>query len=156
ELWRHGGMRRIAQIPVGPLLLVLGATTVLCQSMGALVLLGTGLVALAAVRSLRSRLPVYVLLCLPVLFVWARLGLDWEAEGPIEFLKEYVPERATSLEFRIVCEQVVLADVWRHPWLGASAWGVRAAATDPALSMVVLDSAWLITLSSSGLIGLAL
>ena len=156
HLWWHGGMRRLAQVPVAPLLLVLGATTVLCKSMGALVLLGAGVATLVAVRWLQSRLPVLVLLGLPLLFVGARLGLDWEAQGPIEFLREYAPERATSLEYRIVCEQVVLADVWRHPWFGASTWGVRAAAADPELAKVVLDSAWLITLSSFGFVGLAL
>src|SRR5580765_2078194 len=150
SLWRYGGMSRLAQVPMPWLLLLLFATTVLCKSMGALVLLLVGVAALAAMWSLHSRLPILLLIALPLLFVGARLGLDWNPGGLIEFVREYAPERASSLEFRVVCEQVFLAEAWHHPWLGASAWGVRAAAADPDLAKAVLDSAWLITFCSCG------
>jgi hypothetical protein len=155
SLWRHGALRRIGGLPAGMALLPLFAATLLCRSMGALVLMLCGLGCAFAVHRLRSTLPLRVMLALPVAFVAARLGLDWRAARIVDLVGSWAPERARSLQFRIHCEDVQLADLWQRPYLGWSAWG-PAVQTDADGTAIARDSYWLITVGNFGLVGLLL
>jgi hypothetical protein len=156
-LWRYGGLRSLGRLPAGPLLLALLVTTVLCKSTGALVLLVLVACAIVGTRALRSRLPLQALIAAPALFVFARIGLGWEAKDLTAMIENYAPDRARSVEFRIVAERAMLSAVWRRPLLGWSSWGV-----DPSFDArgsaqpVIRDSYWIITASNYGLVGLAL
>ena len=157
SLWRYGGLRRLGRLPAGPLLLALLVSTLLCKSTGALALLVLVAAAIAGTHALRSRLPLQAMIAAPALFVFARVGLGWEAKDFTSMLESWAPDRAHSVQFRIHAEHAMLSAIWRKPLLGWSTWGV-----DPALDArdfaepVVRDSYWIITASNSGLVGLAL
>jgi hypothetical protein len=153
------------------LLVGLLLVTILCKSMGALALLVAGIGAMVATRSMRSKLPLAVLLAGPLGFVVVRLGMDWQAHDLIEWLAAYAPDRASSLRFRIDCEQAFMPGIQQRPWLGWSAWGLGPPSSDVASwrlvwpvmtsessfpSDLARDSYWLITVMCFGIVGLGI
>jgi len=156
-LWWRGGLQRLAGMSVGWLLLFLLAATVLCKSMGALVLLALGAAAVFAVRAAGKRVAIWVLVVVPVLFVFARVICNWQARGLIDLLLPHYPDRAQSIEFRISSEQAFMPGIWQRPWFGWSAWSFTPASPDPDDPLhIARDSYWLITSCCFGLVGLGL
>jgi hypothetical protein len=153
-LWRHGAERRLGGLPAWSLCAALLATTVFCRSLGALALLLLGCLSLACARALRRSWPLLLFALLPVLFVAARLCLDWQAPRLVDFVAGWAPARARSLDYRIDADNVWLHGFWQRPWLGWSAWGATAPAGGEAPS-VARDSYWIITATCFGLSGLS-
>ncbi|HEX6810704.1 MAG TPA: O-antigen ligase domain-containing protein [Planctomycetota bacterium] len=157
SLWRYGGLRRLFGMPVLPLLLLLGGTTVLCKSLGALVLMGVGIAAVVALRRTGGALPGYTLMAVPAVFVGARVLGGWQAKEVVELIGQHAPERASSVAFRIRSEEAFMSGIWEHPLLGWSAWGFTPPMGPEEEPLTyAFDSFWLITVTCFGLIGLTL
>jgi hypothetical protein len=153
-LWRCGGLRRVAGVPTALAVVVLVVTTVLCKSLGALVLLFGGMMCLEATRILRSRLPLLVLASIPLVYASIRtLGL-WSGEGALDLAHAISDERAKSLETRFVNEDRLVAHALRQPMLGWDGWG-RNQVQEPGTAATITDGLWIIALGQNGLVGLA-
>jgi hypothetical protein len=130
-------------------------TTVLVKSVGAVVLMGVGLAALATTRWLRTSLLVLALVAVPPAFVTARM-LGWQAEQVVEISRQAVgSERAQSVDFRLHNERLLVEKARQRPWLGWGRWGRSRIRDDDGEDMTVTDSLWVITLGTFGLLGLA-
>jgi tetratricopeptide (TPR) repeat protein len=161
-LWRSRALVRLWGIPFGafylPILLV---TTVLCRSIGALVLLLGGLFVLWTSSWFKTRLVLLALLLVGPVYVGSRLNNLWSGERLVALAKSvFGEERGESLHTRFTAEDLIGAKAMQQPIFG---WGGfdRAAVyynNDDSVPehRVPTDGLWLIMASSRGLVGLGL
>ena len=156
-LWRCGVIKKIGQIPFGKVLLpLLLMTTVFCRSTGALALLLGGVFLLWASHRFRTPLPLLALLLVGPVYVAVRVPNIWAGEPLVGLAKISVgPERAASLEFRFECENLLVARALEQPLFGWGGWG-RNSVFSPDGREIPKDGLWIITLGSTGFVGLTL
>jgi hypothetical protein len=154
--WRAGGARPVLRVPMNWVWTTLAVTTVLCKSIGALLLLAGGLALLEATRRWRSSLLLVGFILMPAAYCTARLA-GWSAESLASLAERYVPpERAQSLEFRFENEDMLMSKALQRPWLGWSRWGRSRVYDENGRDISVTDGMWIIVLGTSGVIGLVL
>jgi hypothetical protein len=154
-LWRTGALQRVAGVALSWVWPVLGITTLLCKSVGAIVLVAAGIASLEAARRFRASVLLLALALLPPVFCAARLS-GWSAETVVAISRGLLDEeRAHSLQFRIENENALLGKAMMRPWLG---WGRTGRSfvydEETGRQLSVVDSLWIITLGFSGLVGL--
>jgi hypothetical protein len=153
-MWRTGVRRDLWGIPVRWLSAALGITTLLCKSTGAIALLVIGLAVLEAVRRLQSSVPLLILLVLPPAYCLARTS-GWTGRTLVSTSEKLVnEERAQSVEFRIVNEDLLIAKALQRPWLGWARWGRSRVYDESGTDVSIIDGLWILTLGSSGLVSL--
>lgn len=157
--WRTGALRRIARLPAGVAFWVLALTTLLTKSVGAIVLLVTAVAALEGTRKTRSAVPILLLLIVPPAYCASRI-LGWSGAAIVDASREVVAEdRAQSLEFRMVNENMLIAKALRRPWLGWGRWGRARVYDADGRDISITDGLWIIVLGNGGfstLVSLAL
>jgi hypothetical protein len=154
-LWRTRSVDRIARVPIWAWSLLLGATTLLCRSAGAVILLAAGLAVLLAVRWTRSTWPAFVLLALPLLYMGIRISGAWDGKEAIELAGSISPERAESLQYRLRAEDVLVRHALRKPAFGWGGWSRnRPSRFDEEQEDVATDGLWVIALGAQGLTGM--
>ena len=128
-LWCCGALKRIGSIPFGPVLLpTLLGTTFLCRSTGALALLVAGMAAALAVdptqdAAAAGRPPARG----PRRTSRVRLPNLWTGQQAVDLAKAVVgPDRAQSLEYRFMCENLLAAKALQQPIFGWGGWGRSA------------------------------
>ena len=153
-----GGLRRMPapfRRLLWPLWVVLLVTTFLCKSTGAIFLLLLGTAVFFGARLLRSRLPFFVLLSLPLLYMGLRGTGSWTAQNLVDAAGGAASaERAGSLEYRIQNENILVEKALERPWLG---WGRyrRSYVRDENDEVVsVPDGLWVLSLGRDGVLGL--
>lgn len=140
---------------VVPLVFALVVTTLLCKSLGALVLLGTGLAALLLARWLGRAWPVLLLTLVPPTYVALRATETWTGEGLVAAVAEHVsPERAQSLQFRLDNERVLAAKALERPLLGWGGYGRAGVSDEDGKKLTIVDGLWILALGENGLVGL--
>lgn len=157
-LWRARALRTVRGIPLAPLLLTLLATTVLCRSTGALILLAAGVAILWTTIRFRTQIPFLLVICVPIAYVAIRGTGVWDAQEAIEFAHTFGAERAESVEFRIDNENLLSARALEQPLLGWGGFGrsmIRENPEDPSQNLIVVDGLWILVLGMYGLVGLA-
>jgi len=153
-LWKAKLVRRMGNIPVQWILLGMIVTTVLCKSMGALVLLLGGLVLLWSSRSFPSRSLIFALALLSPVYLGFRVSQAWSGNELADAAKMLSKERSDSLKFRVINEQLLVDKALSRPLFGWGLWG-RARIHDAAgRDITVTDSLWIIELGNEGLVGL--
>ena len=159
-LWTGGVARRVLGLPLWIVVPFLFVVTMLCKSLGAIVLLGAGIASLVSMRSLRFSLPVAILLCLPFVWVGARIAGVWDWSGISRLTGSIEAQRSESLQYRIHAEDVLLERALEQPVLGWGGWDRSRPATDRPSSRsqetIATDSLWIITIGRYGLVGLAM
>lgn len=156
-LWLAGGTRKLWGMPVAPLVVVLLVTGVLCKSFGATILVLVGVLALLAMRSLRTSLPMALLLFLPSTYVLVRTAGDWSGAEATELVGEIDSERAHSLAFRLEAEERLRLKAAEKPLLGWGGWGrsfVRRSDDPLQQDTVITDSLWILVFGKYGAVGL--
>lgn len=155
-LWTTGAIERIWGRPVWLLLLVLAVTTVLCKSLGALVLLGVGLLALLCARWAGTRLPFLLLLVVPVLYVASRSTGVWSGRQLLDVIRAGTgsEERADSVAYRLHAEDILSRHALDHPLLGWGAWGRNRPVDEGGSESTATDGLWIIALGLNGVTGL--
>ncbi len=154
-LWRTGARRAIAGLPLSSVALVLTVTTVLCKSTGALVLLGVGLAVLECTRWLRTPVLVLILLATPAAYCTARLS-GWSGEELVTLSRQAVNEdRAGSLHFRLLNEDMLIEKARERPILGWGGWGRNRVYDEEGNDISVTDGLWVLAFGMTGLVGLA-
>jgi hypothetical protein len=157
-LWMSGAQRRMWGIPLWLAVPGLIVTTVLCKSFGAVVLLIVGALALWTMRATRVSLPMALLLCIPSLYVTARVSGAWTGDEMVDAVRAVSAERASSLEFRIDAEEKLRATAAQQPIFGWGGWNrslARRTGDPQRVSLVTIDSLWIIAFGKNGLVGLA-
>jgi hypothetical protein len=155
-LWLRGGIRRIGSLPIAPVALVLFGTSVICKSLGALLLLGTGVCTLLLLRRGLGRLPLFVLVAAPLLYVALRIEGIWTGDFAVELSARVSEERAASLRYRLDSEKFLIERASERPWFGWGGYGRNNTYIDEheELIDVIVDGLWIITFGQLGLVGL--
>jgi hypothetical protein len=154
-MWRTGARTEMWGVPMGWFCAALSLTTLLCKSTGAAALLALGLAVLEAARRLRSSVPLLILLALPPAYCVARSS-GWTGRPLVSLSEKLVnEERAQSVEFRIVNEDQLIAKALQRPWLGWARWGRSRVYDESGNDVSVIDGLWILTLGTSGIVGLA-
>jgi O-antigen ligase len=154
-LWYTGAVRRIAGVPMLVLIPPLLVTTVMCKSMGALLLLIVGLAVLFAASVLRTRLVLIALLIPPLAYIGARTALDWQGAELVQAARVVGEQRAASLNTRIYHETLLLDKALQRPAFGWGRWGRNRVFDEYGRDQSITDGLWIISAGTMGLVGLA-
>jgi len=154
-LWHQGRYRRFAYLPVPLLLCALLATTLLCKSTGALILLVLGLACWAGGRLLQTGVPLSLLVISSVAYMIIRAaGLNNGGEV-VDLARRYInEERAHSLASRLEFEDLLMVKAYERPWFGWGGWGRSRVFDDFGTDISITDGRWIIIFGMLGLIGL--
>ncbi len=154
-LWAGGTIKRMWGLPFGTLLLGLLGVTLLCRSTGALLLLVVGIAVLWAVRRTKWSLAVWALVLVSPLYMAVRTPGIWSGESLVHLAKTYInEERAQSLEFRLINEDMLAAKALQRPVFGWGGWGRNRVYNEDGRDISVTDGLWSIALGINGLVGL--
>jgi hypothetical protein len=154
-LWRSGAVSHLLGIPTWSIAAVLCATSVLCKSLGALVLLGIGLVVFLLLRQTRSAFPVICLILVVPLYLGSRISGAWSGEELATITAGVGSEdRAGSLRFRLRNEDLLVRRALERPVAGWGRWGRFLVRDESGSAISVPDGFWVIALGQTGLVGL--
>lgn len=149
-LWHTGALRNLWGRRTGWAVATLWVTTFLCKSLGALTVLGAaaGVLYLCGRCGIRSAFIVWV--SVTAVYIFGRTMMDWSGERVVAAAQMISADRAASLDFRILNENLLMARAGERPLLGWGAWGRNR----PKETRTVTDGAWIIALGRYGLVGL--
>jgi hypothetical protein len=154
RLWRSRALITLGGFPAGFLWIVLVATAILCKSLGALVLLVLGLLALSTAGWYPRKLGVKVLFLFPLIYMGGRSIFDWQAEELRDAALLASEERAGSLLYRIHMEDLLIARAKERPLLGWGGWGRNRVFDKAGKDITITDGLWIIALGVYGMVGL--
>jgi hypothetical protein len=158
-LWKCGTIKKIGRVPFGVVLLsILIGTTILCRATGALALLVAGMMLLWLSTRMKTRLMLASLLFIGPVYVAIRVPNLWTGQQAVDLADRIVGgERAYSLQYRFMCENLLIARAVQRPMLGWGGWGGSDAFFDadtPYPRKVQTDGLWIIYFGTKGLVGL--
>lgn len=154
-LWKSKNVQTISGLPMGPLVVVLLITTVLCKSLGALALLLLGLGTLYVCRKTKSRLALVVLLLMAPAYIAGRVSGNWHGEPVVGWVEEHISEeRAFSVTERMRYEDMLIERGMERPWFGWGGWGRNRVHDEFGADMTITDGLWIITLGTNGFVAL--
>ena len=131
-------------------------TAILCRSIGAIVLLFSGIGLLWFCRRTNRKWAMWCALCLAPLYYSVRIPNLWTGEGVVALVDATVgSSSAGSLNYRLTYEQVFIKRALEHPAFGWDGWG-RNFARDENGYLPGIDSLWVITFGCNGYVGLFL
>jgi hypothetical protein len=158
-LWQGKVVAKIWGIPIEWVSILLLITSILVKSTGAYILMLVGLIILFSAKSIRTNLPLLLLMFSIVAYLAIAASGNFNGGDLVSLASDYTsPERAGSLEFRFDNE-VILGERARERILfGWGGWGRnRVLAENWAGEMEDIsttDSMWIIIFGNSGLVGL--
>jgi tetratricopeptide (TPR) repeat protein len=160
-LWSRGALQRIGSLPCGLVVLpILFVTSVFCRATGAMVLLCGGMAVLWLSVRFRTRLLLAGLLLVSPLYIWVRSTNTWSGRQAVDLAKSVVgPDRAQSLEYRFLCEDLLAAKALQQPIFGWGGWSRSSVYWEPDSEWkktVATDGLWIIILGNKGFVGEAL
>ncbi len=127
-LWRGRVPVKIFRTAVPMLLAVpfLGLVAIFCKGTGAIVLMFAVVGCLYAGLILRTRLPLILFMAISPLYILARANGIWDGTNMVEFIEGFSRERAHSLNFRFVNENVLIDKAAQRPIFGWGGWNRSA------------------------------
>ena len=157
-LWTTGAVRQLFGVSLRWLVPALFVATVLCKGVGGIALMLLGALALFLVKRLRTSLPVLCLLLAPPVYVSLRATESWSGVQLVDLAEATVgPDRAASLNCRLMNEARLMTRAFEKPLLGWGPWGdYRQLELAPGDPKVLTDSLWIITFGKYGVVGLSL
>lgn len=134
---------------------VLIGTFILCKSAGSWVLFSIcGIGILLGVR-FNSKLILQLMLLIPLLYISTRSSGLWSGENMVQLnAKLFGEERAESLGFRIMNENLVIQHALKQPILGWGGWGRSLVLIPGTDNTCIVDGLWAAALGVNGFIGL--
>jgi hypothetical protein len=154
-LWRTGQLKLLWGLPAGAIAAMLLITTILCKSTGATLLLVLGLGSLWVCWRTKSRWAMWALLSLMPVYYALRITDTSSGHGAVEVTRFlFGPDRAGSLEFRLVNEDLFIAKALQRPIFGWGGWGRNFIYDASGTSLTVIDQLTMIAFSSYGFVGL--
>ena len=126
----------------------------LCKKWSGLGLLTLGIASLLFVENLRTRLSLFALVALPILYMTCFSSGVWRAEGISEQIAAVSARRAESFQFRIDNDVRLIDKAMQRPWFGWGGWGRNRIYDEEGKDISITDSAFGIYLGVYGLLGL--
>ncbi|NTV60846.1 MAG: hypothetical protein HGA77_06005 [Chlorobiaceae bacterium] len=149
--------RKILFVPSSWLLLLLIITTVMMKSVGALILLIIGLAVLYLSRKMKSSVLVFIILLVPLLYIYTRTTGIWDGRNLSGYVAEkFSATRAQSLQFRFDNETILIDRALEGTFFGWGGYGRSRVHTEKGKDISVTDGLWIITLGQNGIYGLAM
>jgi len=137
-------------------LMTLLVTMILVKSTGALILYILGLIILIFLLWFRTKLPLYLLIILTLIYVGARSQGVWSGESLVYWAEKTINhERAQSLAFRLENEELIVRRARLRPWFGWADWGRWRVFNDEGEDITISDSLWVIVIGRNGIVGLS-
>ena len=152
-LWRTRAVRNLYQVPVSLLATVLLITTVLCKSLGALVLLVAGTGALTSTKWI-GRWLVLSLVIVPLLYCSAKIVTGWQGRELVTLASMIDEDRALSLQFRHHNEALLIENALQRPLFGWGGWSRNRPWDELRGNRAITDGLWVIAFGKRGLVGL--
>lgn len=154
--WRSGMVRDIRGIPMWVFVGVLFATTIMCRSSGAILLLGVGIGTFACIRYLRTSAAMFAIAAICVVYIGLRASGSWNGSQLVELTRQVAgPDRAQSVETRFYNEEALAARARQQPLFGWGGWGRSRIHDERGRDVTITDSMWIITLGTNGVFGVA-
>ncbi len=158
-LWKTGVLKEIFRIPMAVVIPIFFLTDMFLRSTGAYITLGVTLALLfASVLIFRSNFLVYLVIASIVIYLYLVITPDTPTitTSIIDFLSKYLaPDRIGSLQFRFDNEAVLLGKAKLRLLLGWGGYGRNFVTNEVGQATTIVDSLWIITLGSLGLLGLS-
>jgi len=154
-LWMGARQRKVPGLALAVAALL--ATTLLCRSFGATLLLVLAVGVLVAMRTLQSSWPMVLLLCVPAGYVALRSLGAWSGSELAALVARIDPERAGSLAFRLTAEEGLRVKAAERPFFGWGGFGrsfVRRSDDPERTETVITDSLWILVAGKYGAFGL--
>lgn len=137
------------------LLIALFITFVACQSVGALALLIQASLVFFLCRKFKSKLFLLLLIVYPAYSMTTSLKGGSGKQGTVDFIRTYISEdRAASLEFRLINEEILVEKALHRPTFGWGGWGRSRVVDEDGVDISVTDAYWIIVLGTTGMVGL--
>lgn len=153
--WLGGWPKKLFGMPMWAWAIALGATAVLCKSLGAVMLMCAAMAV--GWMSRRFKTPVFVLLLaiVPIIYIGVRTTNVWEGKELLDAVGAVTPDRAQSLMVRLRNERVTVDHGLERPIFGWGGWGRNRVSIEESGFRSVVDGMWVIIVSQRGLTGLA-
>jgi len=155
-LWRTGQFKRLWRLPAGAITALLVITTILCKSTGATVLLLLGLGSLWICWRTKTKWVMWALVSVAPIYYALRFTDTWSGNNAVELARSlFGDDRAGSLEFRLLNEDLFIAKTLHRPIFGWGGWGRGFVYDADGRALTVIDQLTIIAFSSNGFVGLA-
>ena len=155
-LWRTRALKSLFTVPMAPLTLGLLLVTILCRSLGAILILAGGLGAFFSTRLTRFRILLILLALFPSIYMTARVTGIYSGKLSVNLIASHVSSaRANSLQTRLDSENILSAKALQRPLLGWGRFSRNRVYDDRGRDLAVTDGLWVIIFGQSGLISLA-
>ena len=150
-LWRTRRARLVGRVPMSWAVAILGVTTILCRSVGAVVLMAAGMAILEGTRRLRTSVLVVLLALVPAVYCTLRIT-DWDYQPMVMQAERWFgQQRAESLRSRLAFDQELKDHDMKRPWLGWGKWNASRLRDEEGRDTTVVDSMWIFILGTGGL-----
>jgi hypothetical protein len=154
-LWMSGTIKKLWGIPMYVVVPMILLTTVMCRSLGGMLILFAGLFAMLSIRFLRNPIPLLVLIAVAPTYMYLRASGTWTGEWAInKTLDMFGTERAQSLGTRVIAENTLAQKALDQRWFGWGRWSRNRVIDSKGKDLAVTDSLWIITLGCNGIVGL--
>ena len=153
-LWRSRLLPKLYDVPAGGWVTMLGITTILCRSTGALALLMIGLACLWFTRASLTRLALIGLLAIAPAYLFTRVAGLWDGTEITNLAAKLDADRAQSFQFRLDNEDMLVAKAMQSPIVGWGGWGRSRIYDESGKDLSITDGLWIIELGTHGLLGL--
>ncbi len=146
----------ILNVPLFPSVLFLTFVTVACKSSGALMLFFFAMGIFISSKMLKSTLPFFLLLAIPVLYMNLRANGFWDGQSLIDAAEKATgsAERAESLSYRIHNETMLVEKAQERKIFGWGGYRRSFVTNDLGEYISVPDGMWILTYGKYGLFGL--
>ncbi len=153
-LWRHRCIQRVFGMTCDVALGVLFVVTLLCRSSGALFLLLLGAFTIWVCERTRTSLVFLLLLVTPAAFIGTRSTGAWKGTELCDWLaRNFDAERAESLLFRFVNEDMYIKRAWERPAFGWGGFNRHQVVDEAGRYVTINDSQWIIIFGTLGYLG---
>lgn len=153
-LWKARTLKTLSGIPMDGIVAILAVTTLLCKSFNGILLAGFGCLAYYLTRISRAGWVVALLVAGPPSFMFLRATQRISTVSLVQTVGQMNEERASSLQYRINNENLLVQKALEQPVLGWARWG-RSRVHGAYGFDAPTDSLWIITFGQYGILGLA-
>ena len=157
-LWRAGIIKKIWNIPMSWLVVVLLITFILVKATGAYMLLGLGLVILFAGKWFRTALVLWILIIGVSSYLYMGVNGTFtgqQREQIVTFVTNVAgPDRAQSLDFRFQNEEILGNKARQRIIFGWGGFGRNRVFDQYGKDISITDSLWIIAFGTNGVVGL--
>jgi tetratricopeptide (TPR) repeat protein len=155
QLWAFGTVKRIRNFSTGFLTMVLIATSILCKSTGAILLLFFGMAVLWVTKRTKWTWVLLLVVAIPLAYTITRGFNLWSGKEVVDITKSTLgDERAGSYQYRLDMENLLAERARERPVFGWGRFNRNQVTNKQGKVLTVPDGYWIIIFGVWGLAGL--